>query len=898
MRSFVLAMAVGCIFLQREIFAAERVPRLTLEPSLNSLQVSWPGTVRGADGSVVRPYFELQRSLDLRAWRAVGERQRAKSDETLRMNLSAENARGFYRLLSVVPPAQSALGTGGEEVFGYGEAFAQELQWIGQIAPEELAALYPGPEYLPGITWDPREAAYWEQFNADPEVVNRANGEGKNGYRTVDYRLNSAELSLFIKNGFVVSERLGGYSFGEVFYLLWQNDLPVFISSDALLQAWHRTYDAMLEEVDETYLYNGIETMLDAMAAQLPAAVAQVGNGPLKDSLRDADFFLAVARSLLAGRQIDSHQGQNALVAATLADVQTLQMKPVEDFMGFCRMVDYSQFKVRGHYEHSERLSRYFRCLMWLGRIDTPIAGGPFQRCPFVERFASPRELGLAVVLSELLKVSSQFNSWSNMEQVIQTFVGATDSLTFGSLNGLLAAAGIRSLADVPDLATLERLQADIARGELGIQNITSDFFQQPLDSTVRYVLPQTFTVFGQKFIPDSWAFSQTVFNNIQWVEKGETTFVQRRVPGALDVAFSVLANNQVVPEIIAQIDGSVTETTRPHAGVFRDGHPYQHNLAAVRAVMDSHNNRAWEKSIYMNWLASLRELSRPTTERPFPEAMRTHAWAMKTLNTQLASWTQLRHDTILYAKQSYTFGGGACFYPTGFVEPRTDFWRRFYEMAARTADLIQSLTYQGTYEVGPVPLADIQKKQVDHLRRFSEILAKLLAMSEKEVAQQCFTKEEELFIGDLMQQMSGGGCGVPMQYNGWYPSLFYRAIHWDETSFHQKYGAGAYDAVVTDVHTDVPCADCEPRDVGSVLHEGVGRVNLLMMAVDNGNDRFICAGPVLSHYEFEVTGSPRRLSDSEWQIVLEVGAVGDVQRSQIEGLEPPRWTQGYLAPR
>src|SRR5205085_8955120 len=128
-----------------------------------------------------------------------------------------------------------------------------------------------------------------------------------------DYRLNPQELALFKTNGFVVSERLGaqrvgpgtrlgqGSSFAEVFYGLWHNDLPVFISCDALLQAWHRTYDAMLEETEETYLINSANTILDGMASQLTVASAEVRNGVLQDSLRDADYFLAVARSLLAG---------------------------------------------------------------------------------------------------------------------------------------------------------------------------------------------------------------------------------------------------------------------------------------------------------------------------------------------------------------------------------------------------------------------------------------------------------------------------------------------------------------------------------------------------------------------------------------------------------------------
>jgi hypothetical protein len=135
----------------------------------------------------------------------------------------------------------------------------------------------------------------------------------------------------------------------------------------------------MLEETEETYLFNSAQTMLDGMAGQLTAAFVQAGNGVLKDSLLDADYFLAVARSLLAGTNgppVPSLLGQGARVAATLADIQAEQLKEVPDFLGFCRVVDFSQFKVRGHYTHTERLGRYFQCLMWLGRIDFPVAGG------------------------------------------------------------------------------------------------------------------------------------------------------------------------------------------------------------------------------------------------------------------------------------------------------------------------------------------------------------------------------------------------------------------------------------------------------------------------------------------------------------------------------------------
>ena len=205
------------------------------------------------------------------------------------------------------------------------------------------------------------------------------------------------------------------------------------------------------------------------------------------------------------------------------------------------------------------------------------------------------RSLGTAIVLWSLLDQSGQFDTWANMERLLQAFVGWTDSLTFGPLGGLLAGAGIRTLADVPDLATLERLQQEMVAGQLGVQNIRSDWFAQPFEG--RYALPQTFTVFGQKFVPDSWAFSQTVFSSILRVENGQTNKVPRRVPGALDVAFSVLGNDQVVPDLVGRIQKTILDINRPHAMAFRDGLPYQHNLAAVRAVMDQQIDDAWTTS-------------------------------------------------------------------------------------------------------------------------------------------------------------------------------------------------------------------------------------------------------------------------------------------------------------
>jgi hypothetical protein len=62
-----------------------------------------------------------------------------------------------------------------------------------------------------------------------------------------------------------------------------------------------------------------------------------------------------------------------------------------------------------------------------------------------------------------------------------------------------------------------------------------------------------------------SWVFSETVFSSILWVENGTTNPVPRRVPGALDMAFATLGNDQVVPELFDQMKGAF-DRDRPHA--------------------------------------------------------------------------------------------------------------------------------------------------------------------------------------------------------------------------------------------------------------------------------------------------------------------------------------------
>jgi hypothetical protein len=754
------------------------------------------------------------------------------------------------------------------EPFGYTAAFDEELGRIGPITPHQFAQRYGAKSaYLPRLTWDPTTAQFWDRLQADPKDV-RVNPKKQPWGPPFDFRFNDQELALFRRNGFVVSERLGDRDCAGVFYRIYSRDLPVFISTDAVLHAWHRSYDALLEEIEGAFLVETLGEILTAMAEGLPESQRRYGGGVLADALTDADYFLAVARSLLAGRKVQTYLGQDSRVVATLTACADQQLQRFPLF-GRGRVVDFSQFKVRGRYESSERLKRYFQAAMWCGRIDLRIAGNP--------RESTPRELGAAAVLHDLLRRSGKFEAWQRFDRVLQTFVGHTDSMTFAQLGDVLAAAKVESPADVKDLDTLAALQADILAGKLGVQHIRSHHYISPLGSE-KIQLPRSFTLLGQRFALDSWVTSKIVYDDILWNDDK----VNRRVPSGLDMAFAALGNDHCVPDLVARMNN-------PNGRPFRDGLPYQHNLAAVRSVIDAQKGSASEDNLYTGWLACLRELSRPTVGREFPEAMRTHAWAMKTLNTQLASWTQLRHDTVLYVKQSMT-GVPACSYPAGYVEPVPPFWARLEKMAGQAAELIAATPYpdyledkqavagrtdgQLQFKVEWVQRRgkDLNEKQVTFLRNFARQVGVLREIAVKEISRKPLTKDETLFLEEVVQ-LTKHGSGKAM-HGGWYPGLFYRG----------RPDALKWDALVADVHTDPP--DDRHGDPGCVLHQGVGNVDLLVIAVDSDQDRMVYAGPVLSHYEFEMPGVTRK-SDREWQQDLR------------EGKAPPRpeWTRAYLAP-
>jgi hypothetical protein len=324
-----------------------------------------------------------------------------------------------------------------------------------------------------------------------------------------------------------------------------------------------------------------------------------------------------------------------------------------------------------------------------------------------------------------------------------------------------------------------------------------------------------------------------------------------RPMPDPLDAMF-VLGNNDALPLLKDTIQK----------------YHYATQLGGLRYLVDAYTDSFWNKSLYNTWLHSIRSLNPDQDTSGMPFFMKTSAWRHEKLNTQLVSWSQLRHDNLLYAKQSYT-GWVVCSYPHSYIEPYPELYERIGRFADRASGFISGFQSEKTYSLTSV---------TDYFSRLGALMDTFKIIANKELNRTPFNAEEIAFLQDMIEEHHNStiGCGEPeTYYTGWYDDLFYIG----EDVSKQDY-------IVADVHTQP--SDKMGMPVGNVMHVGTGKLNLgvfLAPSPSNDFDPVAFVGPVGSFYK-EVTSNFHRMNDQEWSDSVMKGNVP----------ERPEWVYSYIA--
>ncbi|MBA2543305.1 MAG: DUF3160 domain-containing protein [Deltaproteobacteria bacterium] len=353
--------------------------------------------------------------------------------------------------------------------------------------------------------------------------------------------------------------------------------------------------------------------------------------------------------------------------------------------------------------------------------------------------------------------------------------------------------------------------------------------------------LSHSFLMLGQRYVLDSHVLSDLTYGTLASNPK-------RLMPTPLDIAHAVLGNP------IAQ---TLLEDERKKYGA-----AYHKGLAAAAQTTATSEAALWDGSLYHGWLRALATLS-PDAKRDagLPAPLNSDAWAKRMLATQLASWAELRHDNLLYAKQSFT-ATIECEYPDAYVEPYPEFFMRMAQLAERGKATIAGLPGART------------KQMVTYFDQMAATMQHLGKIAERHRANEPLLTKDLDFI-NRMVSLDGrhGGCGGPeMEPKGWYADLYYDR---DKIMNHEP--------VIADVHT-------QPDDengvrVGRVLHVGTRAPRMLVARLqhDGGKNAQTYRGFV-SMYAETITKDFRRYTDEEWR--EESGAIDST----------PAWLKGIVA--
>jgi hypothetical protein len=251
-----------------------------------------------------------------------------------------------------------------------------------------------------------------------------------------------------------------------------------------------------------------------------------------------------------------------------------------------------------------------------------------------------------------------------------------------------------------------------------------------------------------------------------------------------------------------------------------------------------------WQASLVHLWLAALRQLS-PDAQRDakLPAFMRESAWSRRLLNTQLASWAELRHDTLLYAKQSYS-AMAICGYPDAYVDPYPGFFAALEQLAQR-----------GTKLVGNLDFGEKEQMKQPILRYFKTLhstATQLRAIAELERDDRPLRKSDIDFVNHAVS-LDGrhAGCTRVWEPGGWYADLHYdrNDILWHKPT-------------IADVHTQP--TDESGNIVGKVLHVATARPHLFIVTLQTCDGPRTFRGYVSSYFE-QVTAGFERLTDEAW---------------------------------
>ena len=688
-----------------------------------------------------------------------------------------------------------------------------------------------GKKFSPRYTKE--QLAFTERIRAREAELRKLNFKPANSKDVVnmDNLINPFQLKEFDsklynmlgKNGFAIVPA----EHNQLFHVYEKNDyadFPSFVTTDLYLQLFHLYFDCVLRDVEEKHL----DSLMIVFSSQMEAEMKTLTSSQDAEVKAAAEFgqaWFAVASWLFSHDKAPASAATLNVPEAYKKMVMEEITKAIDAENGYSDMLEYfppeemfgySLFRPRGHYTRSKVCSRYFRGMMWL------------QTAHFgTNKPSKMKQIALiANVINQQPKLSAIYNKVS---EPITYLMGTPDNVTILQVANRIKEMGLpieKLLSSRKEMANLTKDIEEIAKRQMRIE------LKKTRGS--KYVVD----IMPQRYQPDAEALIATTDQDspvsLRPCPKGLDWMAVMGLPGAERILIDELKEAQKWADF-----------------------PKALTTARKKAA-----TTPWDACVANQWMYTLQSLG--DTARSLPYFMQSPQWQKKNLNTALASWAELKHDAILYAKQPMLAecGDGGPEPPVvkGYVEPNVKFWEKAIALVTRMDKVLTTYNLQ----------TEKAKAVYERIKEMAEFCRDI---SIKELNGGKITDEEYNqieIIGSTVENISLELVSEDNQMlQGWS----------DVVSTDKKV------AVVADVFT--AAGENVAIDDMCVLYEGVGPAYEIYVVVEIDGSLYLTRGSVFSYREFTRLMSDPRMTDEEWQEELKKSPTGGT----------PSWMKEIIAP-
>jgi hypothetical protein len=457
---------------------------------------------------------------------------------------------------------------------------------------------------------------------------------------------------------------------------------PIFVTTDLAAHANHLVFDRLLQYCEEEYFFPQLVVMINEYIKLIEQKKEQTPDAVYTTSL----LYLQTAQALLAlapekfergnyDKTIGYKRADADQVLANYPEQVVREIEQINNASGIGSSSvfpgmneDYSQYKVRGHYTKNGVLGAYFRTLMWFGRINFNL-GGESESAKNAAKDLAP----IALFITDITENSPEIKKlWQSLFDPITELIGVSDDISFRELaplwNKIKGAdfsqwynnpAKINSFisSDYKELRT-----PAISGFSIGLFGA---YDGGPEMATRRP--PVGWRLFGQRYTLDSEIhhYASPPRFKIPNVPDGN----QRNMVKGLDI-MKVFGSKTA--------DSLLKDDYSKYPGFERVLNSLQQNLNNVK-------DDFWFSTYYSNILYQIKTQALFERGAGFYFTEKS-GWGLKAMNSAHGTWAELRHDTILYVKQSYAeLAGGGDWHPTfrykplpqpiHYIEPNIPFW-------------------------------------------------------------------------------------------------------------------------------------------------------------------------------------------------------------------------------